>query len=228
MDCYIREMGTKTHAKLYKDQNGKIHVGERGTQDALNCNCSSQAPADANLLCSGMAYLGVFKVVPDAKRNCKLSAEFSQSDHPAVNVTWYEALGYMDDMTKKTGREFRFLTGDEWEYAAKGGKDFKYATATGELTDCQGNKLARYDKGWETGTTASVGQYDPNPFGIFDMTGNVWEWTSDWWNGEQEYRVLRGASWLNYVPQDLRAAYCGDSLPDDAGSDVGFRVAVAP
>jgi formylglycine-generating enzyme required for sulfatase activity len=74
------------------------------------------------------------------------------------------------------------------------------------------------------GTTTLVGSYPANPFGLFDMAGNVWEWTSSIWDDQPGRRVPRGGSWLNY-PQKLRSANRLGSDSGDRNFIYGFRVA---
>lgn len=224
MDAYIAALGTKTYALVGVDASHQVHILARGTETEVKAMNVAEATAAANLQCGALMYTDTVQVVPPADRLRGLSAEFAASDHPAVRVSWYDAIGYTDYMSKKTGREVRLLTEDEWEYAAKGGKDFKYATTTGELS-FEGHKLAQYD----ANTTSAVGQTKgaTNPYGLSDMTGNVWEWTSSVYDATQPYLILRGGSWVNDNPQFLRAAYRFDDNPDDRNYGIGFRVAVA-
>jgi len=129
-------------------------------------------------------------------------------NQPVVGVIWLEAKSYVD------WARLRLPTEAEWEFAASGSGQFRYGTKTGEMSQELAN--ARYPgaKGSDLATTP-VGQFPPNPFGIYDLAGNAWEWTSTIFykypyspaDGRESkeargMRVLRGGCW--YFPYD----YC--------------------
>ncbi len=164
---------------------------------------------------------------------------FSQNDnHPAVCVSWNDAQSFLSWLSKKSGKGYRLPTEAEWEYAARsGGKAEKWAGTNSE------NELGNY--AWYNANSGSkthpVGQKQPNGLGIYDMTGNVWEWCSDWYGekyygesprdnpqgpGSSSFRVLRGGSWSN-SNQNSRAASRFRFNPDNRYSSDGFRVAVS-
>jgi len=164
------------------------------------------------------------------------SPGFAQNDdHPVVCVSWNDSVAYADWLSRQSNRRHRLPTEAEWEYAARsGGKSEKYAG---------GNDID--DVAWYSGNSGNrthpVGQKKPNGLGIFDMSGNVWQWTADRY-GENYYResprvnppgpssgtrrVFRGGSWF-YDPRGARATYRDFSVPDYRSSYLGFRL-VAP
>ena len=71
--------------------------------------------------------------------------------------------------------------------------------------------------------TSPVGSFLANSFGLYDMGGNVWQWCEDWQDGEQKYRVVRGASWGRINPDLLLSSYRSGYGPDYRGSGIGFR-----
>jgi len=173
---------------------------------------------------------------------------FSQGDnHPVVCVSWYDAKAFAKWLSEKTGLNFRLPTEAEWEYACRGGgKKVKYAgtSDTDELyryaNFCDSNcteswKTTSQDDGYRY--TAPVGSYKPNSLGLYDMSGNVWEWCEDVYSSDAykhhsrrnpiytsggSYRI-RGGSW-NGGPRGVRCANRGDFSPGGRYNDVGFRL----
>ena len=137
---------------------------------------------------------------------------------PVEQVTWDEADAYC----KKVGK--RLPTEQEWEYSAtSGGKEEIYA---GTSNESELGNYAWYDKN-AGGKTHPVGGKRPNGLGLYDMSGNVWEWTDSWYDDSKRYRVLRGGSWSGF-PSYLRASNRGGLTPDGRSSDDGaggFRCA---
>jgi formylglycine-generating enzyme required for sulfatase activity len=156
---------------------------------------------------------------------------------PIVGVSWYDAVAYAKWLSEKTGQNYRLPTEAEWEYAARGGqqsKGYKYAGSD------------NLDKvGWFIENSGSqthpVGQKQPNELGLYDMSGNVWEWCQDHWhdnyNGAPEngsawtsgensaYRVLRGGSWIS-IAGYCRSANRSLNTPDSRLNYYGFRIAL--
>ena len=143
---------------------------------------------------------------------------FAEADHPVMNVTWDEALGFC------TWAGGRLPAEAEWLHAARGGAAGDYAW--GDTFSGQANVQGR------TGTdrwsfTAPAGSFAPNAYGLFDMVGNVWEWTSGVyaqhsWDG-YEMRVIRGASWDNTAAAARLDARAGLSRRGRHNIYVGFR-----
>ena len=180
-------------------------------------------------------------------------AGWGRGRRPVINVSWEDAVAYTEWLSDRTGEGYRLPSEAEWEYAARAGSTTKYHFGDDE------SQLCRYANHADTSTdyewrntactdgvgkrTATVGTYQPNAFGLYDMHGNVWEWVQDCW--EDSYRdapsdgtprapwdgsdcmhqVLRGGSWGD-GPNILRAAdRVGTPTGMGAGSSGGFRVA---
>ncbi len=159
-------------------------------------------------------------------------------NHPITGVSRNDAVAYCEWLSRKTGQKFRLPTEAEWEYAARGGKEgskdgFKYAGSNNI------DAVAWYSEN-SGSTTHPVGQKAKNQIGLYDMSGNVWEWCADWYDSYSKlearnpkgpekgsFRVLRGGSW-GLDPQGCRAAYRGNGAPGGRSSSVGFRLARTP
>lgn len=154
-------------------------------------------------------------------------SNFRGENLPVENVTWYDCQEFVERLSRLTGRIFRLPTEAEWEYAARGGnksRGYKYSGS---------NDL--YRVGWyeenSGSTTHPVGQKLDNELGIYDMSGNVWEWCSD--NYSNNYnsprsssrRVDRGGGWLN-SPRYCRVANRYGSAPGNSNGVLGLRLAL--
>jgi formylglycine-generating enzyme required for sulfatase activity len=170
-------------------------------------------------------------------------------DCPVEQVSWEDVQVFLQKLNAREGRTgsraYRLPTEAEWEYAARGGgKRVRFGTGRDVLDASEANFDGRrpyrqsYSKAGDyRGNTIPVGSLNKsNDLGLHDMTGNVWEWCSDWYSVYRSYlqfnptgtatgsfRVLRGGSWLNY-PQISRVAYRYYNTPAYRGNFVGFRV----
>jgi len=142
-------------------------------------------------------------------------------NRPVVNVNWFEAAAYCEWLTAKTGKKHRLPTEAEWEFAARGPEGRKYPWGN-EPPD---TNRANYDEA-NVNAATPVGLFPSGatPEGIHDMAGNVWEWTADWYNKENKYRVVRGGSWI-YASGFLRAALRYGFGPESWLDFIGFRCA---
>ena len=158
-------------------------------------------------------------------------------NHPIVNVSWNDAKAYCDWLAKKTSKPYRLPTEAEWEFAAKGGTKSKNTKFAGSNDIDQ---VAWYDKNAKQ-QTQPVGKKAPNELGLYDMTGNVWEWCNDWFKDDYyghspaqdppgaskgTMKSQRSGSWVNYN-EDNRITIRISNLVDDTGHFAGFRVAMS-
>ena len=155
---------------------------------------------------------------------------------PVESVEWYEVQQFITKLNQKTGQKYRLPNEAEWEYAARAETTAEWSFGNDE------SKLGNY--AWYGGNSGSktqaVGQKLPNAFGLYDMHGNVWEWTQDCWHENYagaptdgsawttgcrgNYRVRRGGSWTD-DPAILRSASRDWILPDFRSIYLGFRLA---
>ena len=159
---------------------------------------------------------------------------FEGTQKPVEGVSWHDCQEFIMKLNRLTGKNFRLPTEAEWEYAARGGrksKSYKYSGSNAI------DNVAWY---WDNAgrQTHKVKTKLPNELGIYDMSGNVWEWCQDWYGSgyyssspqsnptgpsSGSYRVLRGGSWDNDA-QCCRVAYRDYNAPSRRGSYYGFRL----
>jgi sulfatase modifying factor 1 len=179
---------------------------------------------------------------------------FPQSDdHPVLNMTFYDAVAFCNWLSKKEGKRYRLPSEAEWEYACRAGTTTRYSFGDDPA------ELPRYAhvinvpgrdvftsvqhqvhllKAGES-LTAKVGSRLPNAWGLYDMLGNVWEWTNDWqsddyysWSpaadptgpGDGDLRIRRGGGW-NTFPIYARPGFRNFDRMDSRCIHFGFRVA---
>ena len=160
---------------------------------------------------------------------------FKGDDLPVEKVSWDDCQDFISKLNAMTGKRFRLPSEAEWEYAARGGKKSRGYQYSGS------NTLG--DVAWYYGNsgpkTHAVGTKQPNELGIYDMTGNVWEWCQDWFGSYSSspqtnptgaasgsIRVCRGGSW-NYSAGLCRTSYRGNNSPDDRFSYLGLRLVLS-
>ena len=163
---------------------------------------------------------------------------WGSGSRPVINVSWEDITKqYIPWLNKKTGEQYRLPSEAEWEYAARAGSETKYSWG-----NSIGNNKANCDgcgSRWDNSQTAPVGSFAANAFGLYDMHGNVWEWTQDcrngsykdapsdgtaWLSGNCGRRVLRGGSWNN-DPNYLRSANRSGDTTGYRYDNGGFRLA---
>ncbi len=165
---------------------------------------------------------------------------FKGPDHPVEQISWNDIVNdFLPKLNKLTGKNFRLPTEAEWEYAARGGsksRGYKYS-GSNDI-----DEVAWYDDN-SNGTTHPVKSKAPNELGIYDMSGNVWEWCQDWYASDYylssvtknpkgptsdssgSFRVNRGGSWFNSA-SDCRTAYRNYNTPSSSFNDLGLRLAL--
>jgi formylglycine-generating enzyme required for sulfatase activity len=187
--------------------------------------------------------------LPKVNRDLKPDpSKFKGDNRPVEQVSWYDAVEFVERLSRQTGRHYRLPSEAEWEYACRAGTTTPFhfgETLTDKLANYAASKtFAAEPKGEYREQTTPVGSFPPNGFGLYDMHGNVWEWCADPWHESYEgaptdgsvwedendndnhYRLLRGGSW-DSLPEDCRSAYRGTFSPDGRNSYLGFRVVCA-
>ncbi|MBD5396834.1 formylglycine-generating enzyme family protein [bacterium] len=148
-------------------------------------------------------------------------------------INWEEAQEFCKKLSEATGKKYVLPTEAQWEYAARGGnksQHYKYA-GSDNIDD-----VAWYGEDDDNGTVHPIGGKNTNELGIYDMSGNVWEWCLDWYADYDEndtdnpqgpangtYRIQRGGSWIDRA-ENCRVSSRLDNSPDDRSYIAGFRV----
>jgi formylglycine-generating enzyme required for sulfatase activity len=172
---------------------------------------------------------------------------WGRADRPVINVSWYDAQAYVKWLSGKTGKTYRLLSEAEFEYAARAGTETPFwwtkPISTTRANYYGAGTYGGSQAGENRNKTVPVKNFQPNPWGLFQVHGNVWTWTEDCWNdsyedkpeklkqsggawtfGDCTKRVKRCGSWADH-PGNLRAAARFTLDPANRGLDVGLRVA---
>lgn len=162
-------------------------------------------------------------------------ASWGRGNRPVINVSWHDVQGYLKWLSETTGEAYRLLSESEWEYVCRAGTTMPYWWGNTIIKE-----QAQYG-GW-FGKTVPVDSFAPNPWGLYNIHGNVWEWCEDSWHdtyrgapqdgsawvdntaGRSVSRVLRGGSWSE-KPKFLRSTVRKASHASEWDINVGFRVA---
>jgi formylglycine-generating enzyme required for sulfatase activity len=160
---------------------------------------------------------------------------WGRSRRPVINVSAYDAGEYVTWLSMMTGGSYRLPSESEWEYAARAGTSTAYSFGNDEKT-LSDYAWFRENSGNQT---HPVGEKKPNPFGLYDMYGNVWEWVQDayhpnyigspangssWGSEDAQFRVMRGGAANSYA-YELQSYYRNKDPADNRYYGIGFRVA---
>ena len=232
----------------------QIRARESGFRDCERCPMMVRVPSGTFIMGGAAASeglrrqvtietpfaVGAYEVTFDEWEACRQAGgcsgdqpddnDWGRGRRPVINVSWNEAQAYVTWLSAQTGQRYRLLSEAEWEYVARAGTETARYWGEGESGGCRyangSEDYAECSDGYEF--TAPVGSFAPNAFGLYDVLGNVWEWTEDCWSdsyagaptngsawqsGDCSLRVLRGGSW------DLYPAYLHSSLRYGYSSD---------
>jgi len=172
----------------------------------------------------------------DTRRNKPDDSGWGRGRNPVINVSWEDAVAYTEWLSRQTRHHYRLPTDTEWEYAARGGTQtrFWWGDEPGiARANCEGCGSL-----WDGDRTALVGRFPPNPFGLHDSAGNVFEWVADCYHNSLAgqpadgtafekpdcgKRVIRGGAW-SFPPAEARSANRWRDFPSRRSDDTGFRV----
>ena len=164
------------------------------------------------------------------------------ADYPATYVSWDDARAFCNRLSAVEGREYRLPTEAEWEYACRAGTTMVYSS--GDDSSELGSYAWFHENTYDVGEKHAhrVGQKRPNPWYLYDMHGNVWEWCRDRYRSGYDRnspmdnptgpssgtkRVVRGGGWMMYAVH-CRSANRRGHTPDSRSFQFGFRVVHVP
>ena len=189
--------------------------------------------------------MGVYEVTFNEWEACFLDGgcnrvpydhNWGKGRRPIMNITWFETQSYLKWLSKKTGHTYRLPSEAEWEFAARGGTttEFWWGDEVGEnLANCRDCKSP-----WSKKGSAPVGSFAANPYGLYDVHGNEWEWLQDCWNpshegapndgsarlsGNCQLRVIRSGSWY-YFSKNMRSSWRFKNDARVKSYGIGMRV----
>jgi formylglycine-generating enzyme required for sulfatase activity len=218
-------------------QGGTFTMGCTSEQES-NCDSSEKPIFSVTLSNYSIGKYEVTQRLWEAVMNNNPSNFKGDGSRPVETVSWNDVDTFIVKLNALTGKKYRLPTEAEWEYAARGGNKasgHKYAGS-----DTIGTVAWYYGNNGSSGSinygTKPVGTKEPNELGIYDMSGNVWEWVSDWYEeytswaktnprGPESgsYRVFRGGGWYNDASH-CRVSDRYDYYPGNRNSDIGFRL----
>jgi formylglycine-generating enzyme required for sulfatase activity len=162
-------------------------------------------------------------------------SNFKGDDKPVESVSWNDCQTFISKLNRATGKNFRLPTEAEWEFAARGGNKSRHYQYSG--SSYLGDVAWYYDNSGST--THAVATKQPNELGLYDMSGNVWEWCQDWYGDYSStaqtnptgayggsHRVSRGGCWGNDAGS-CRSSYRSYGGPGYRYNDLGFRLALS-
>ncbi len=228
--------------KMVYVEGGIFTMGCTGDQES-QCECDE---LPQRMTTVGSYYIGMLEVTQSQWEKVMGTSVYQQqskvgdstakgvgADYPMCYVTWEDAKEFCARLSRQTGKNYSLPTEAEWEYAARGGKKYDGTKYSGSMNID--------DVAWYFGNSGDslhmCGTKRPNALGLYDMSGNVWEWCEDWYGSQYlQYdninpkgaasgtnRVMRGGSW-NYFTKGCRVTFRFSVPPDFCGSHIGFRV----
>ncbi len=153
---------------------------------------------------------------------------WGRGNYPVRNVSWQDAQGYAKWLSQETGQHYRLPSEAEWEYAARAGSTTTYYwgnSPSGRHANADEDYYDWPSDGYEY--TAPTGSFQPNQFGLYDMSGNVWEWVEDCWHDNYQGAPVDGSAWVSGGDCGIRVLRGGSFVEDPAGVRPAIRTGAA-
>lgn len=220
--------------------SGKFDMGDIQKKDILAVPAHKVSLTDFYIGKYEITFAQYDKYCDATGKNKPDDQGWGRGNRPVINVSWQDATDFAKWLSKKSGRVIRLPSESEWEFAARGGKStpywwgFKLTPGMANCLDCE----SKVDKK----KTVPVGSFTPNPYGIYELTGNVYEWCQDtrhdnykgapsdnsaWISKDTTSRMTRGGSWRQ-LGAEIRAFARSWERSGKGYSDVGFRLVMEP
>ena len=232
----MAEHKDETYVETAKGLNLKMIYVEGGTF-AMGSNSGESDEKPVHNVTLDSYYIGETEITQAQWRAVMGSnpSYYKDDNRPVESVSWNDAQEFCKKLSDLTGKRYVLPTEAQWEYAARGGNQSRGYTYSGSNNV---NEVAKYGS---SGGHSNVKSKKPNELGIYDMSGNVWEWCSDWYSSSYSSssqtnpqgpnsggsRVLRGGSWYNYA-SICRVANRNSRKPSSSDYYYGFRVVCLP
>ena len=233
-----RRFAAEIQSKMVTVPGGKFEMGDRA-----GIGNQTEQPLRVVLVPSFQisafeVTFGDYALCAADKACAALDGNAGQATLPVSGMSWFDTQSYLTWLSQKTGEDYRLPSEAEWEYAARGGQNTIYPW--GVSVERGRANCINCGSAWEGIGAAPVGSFAPSVFGLYDMAGNVWEWTADCWYGDYSGapaiaiarqgnvlcsdRTLRGGSWDNDAWL-ARTTYRGRGRADMRHDLYGFRIA---
>ncbi|MBE9234721.1 SUMF1/EgtB/PvdO family nonheme iron enzyme [Anabaena aphanizomenioides LEGE 00250] len=235
---FTEDLGNNVTLEMVEIPGGTFMMGSPETEAKRDSDESPQHQVTV----SGF-FMGKYEVTQKQYQAIMGSnpSDFKGENRPVERVSWDDAVGFCEKLSKKTGKKYTLPSEAQWEYACRSGTTTPFYFGESITSD-----LVNYDGSYPYGSapkslyriqTTDVGSFYPNAFGLYDMHGNVWEWCLDDYQDNYKnvpidgsalmnlpkYKVLRGGSWL-LIARNCRSGERLGYLRDTKFSEVGFRV----
>ena len=226
--------GCKRLAKRLTDAAGKVSASAAAPSAPPAAPAAPAAPEIITIKPDGIEmvfvegsqslagfYIGKYEVTQDQWMEVMGNnpSQFKGGNYPVENVSWNNAKEFISQLNAKSGRQYRLPTETEWLFAAMEGNKNSAFNYSG------GNNIK--EMAWSAdnsdNTTHPVGKKKPNALGLYDMTGNVWEWCSDNYDADGKTRTSRGGSYNDYSSRCKITTRSGNG-PAFKFGDLGFRL----